>query len=133
MAEARGTLLVVDDEYQILEFVKAYFEPRGYRVQTLVRGDGVLEQVTASAPGVLLMDLKMPGVSGEQLLPKLRQACPRLPIIVMTAYNDPETEQRVLRSGVFAFVQKPFASLRELEKLVKGALERGGAEAGPSP
>ena len=115
-------LVAIDDEVEFIDMIKNYFEPRGYDISVAVRGTKGIELVKEKKPDVVLMDLKMPGIDGDEVLTLLKSMDPAPKIIFITAYDDGgKTKARLLNMGAFAYVDKPVASLKDLEELVKKA------------
>jgi CheY-like chemotaxis protein len=115
-------ILVVDDESDMETLFRQQFrrDLRAGRFEMEFAGSAAraLEIVGAAGGGrdiiLLLSDINMPGMSGLELLPKVRAARPDLPVIMITAYGDAETRQRALASGAEGLLPKPidFAALR---------------------
>ena len=103
------SILIIEDEPDIQELLRAYLEDAGY--QTAVAGDGVaaLERFGAQPFDLVLLDLMLPGRSGEELLPLLRG----VPVIVVSAKADIDAKVDALLGGAADYVTKPFA-LKEL-------------------
>ena len=96
-----------------------YFGLRGYEINVAVRGAKGIELVKEKSPDVVLMDLKMPGIDGDEVLKLLKSMNPSPKVIFITAYDDGgKTKARLLKMGAYGYVDKPVASLRELEELV---------------
>ena len=125
----RIKLVLIDDE---LEFVKAlsdYFRIRGYQVAVALRAGSGLSLIRERQPDVVLMDLKMPGMDGDEALALIRQQSPRTNVIIISAYDDHgATRDRLLALGAFAHFDKPLASIRLLAKTVAQAAGRGPHE-----
>lgn len=122
--ERRGgsTLVIIDDELEFVETVNRFFSVRGYEVHTAVTGTSGLELIDAKMPRVVLVDLKLPGMDGDEVLKHVRRNHPDIKVIVMTAYHDGgKTRDRVLRLGAYAHFDKPLPSLRELSVAVQEA------------
>jgi DNA-binding response OmpR family regulator len=117
-------ILVVDDEKQILEVVRAYLEKEGFRVVTAKDGTEALAQFGSFPPDVVLLDLMLPDISGEAVCRKIR-AKSKTPVIMLTAKVDEESIVAGLNIGADDYIAKPF-SPRELVARVKAALRRGG-------
>jgi CheY-like chemotaxis protein len=112
-------IIAIDDEAEFIDMLKNYFEPRGYDISVAVRGTKGIELVIEKKPNVVLMDLKMPGIDGDEVLTLLKSMDPSPKIIFVTAYDDGgKTKARLLKMGAFAYVDKPVSSLRKLEELV---------------
>lgn len=119
-----GTVLVVDDEAKIRELVGAYLRREGYHV--LLAGDGVaaLQAAERLRPDLLILDLGLPDVPGEELLRLLRSSTD-IPVIMLTARAGEEDRIAGLRQGADDYVTKPF-SPRELVARVEAVLRRAG-------
>jgi len=102
----RATLLVVEDEVGLLEILTINLEAAGYRVLPATDGLQALELFEAQKPDLVLLDLKLPDISGFRLLDLFRQGT-RVPIIILTAYAFQEVEI-VAEAGVEGFITKPF-------------------------
>ena len=97
------------------------------------RGDDGLTVAKLDAFDVVITDLKMPGLSGLELVGQLHAVKPKLPIILMTAYGSTETTIEATRLGAFEYVHKPFemkALMHGVERWLLGA-DRGPADRGP--
>lgn len=117
-------ILVVDDEQQILEIVKAYLERNGFTVMTTENGKDALFGFEHFPPDVVLLDLMLPDISGEQVCRKIRSKS-KVPIIMLTAKVDEESIIAGLNMGADDYITKPF-SPKELVARVKAALRRSG-------
>ena len=121
-------LVAIDDEVEFTKTLDQFFSARGYEVHVALTGTSGLELVDYHEPQVVLVDLKLPGMDGDELLSRVRQKHPAIKVIVITAYNDGgKTRDRLLALGAFAHFDKPLSSLRDLFDTVKKAF------ASPSP
>lgn len=123
--EGRGTpmrLLSIDDETSFSDMLKQYFEPRGYEIDVTSDGSDGLELLRKRKYDVALLDLKMAGINGEEVLAKINDMGLDVKVIFITAYDDRgKTKERLIRQGAYAFMEKPLTSLKDLEKLVNDA------------
>ena len=127
MAE-RPRLVAIDDEAEFTKAIEGFFSARGYEVHVALTGPSGLALVDAHNPPVVLVDLKLPGMDGDELLQRIRRTHPATRVIIITAYNDGgKTRDRLLGLGAFAHFDKPLTSLRDLAEAVKRALVRDGA------
>ena len=102
-----------------------YFEPREYEINVAVRGAKGIELVKEKKPDVVLMDLKMPGIDGDEVLKLLKSMQPSPKVIFITAYDDGgKTKARLLKMGAYACLDKPIASLKALEETINKAASR---------
>jgi DNA-binding response OmpR family regulator len=120
---------VVDDEPKILDIVRSYLEKNGYRALTAKNGKEALAALHSNSVALMLLDLMLPDLSGEELCRRVR-AESDMPIIMMTAKVDEESIIRGLRIGADDYVTKPF-SPRQLMARVAAALRRAGGGACP--
>jgi two-component system response regulator (stage 0 sporulation protein F) len=115
-------IVAIDDEVEFMDMIKNYFEPRGYDITVAIRGTKGIELVKEKRPDVVLMDLKMPGIDGDEVLSLLKSMDPSPKVIFVTAYDDGgKTKARLLKMGAYAYFDKPVSSLRELEDTVNKA------------
>ena len=119
-------LLAIDDEAEFTKTIDQFFSSRGYEVRVALTGPSGIEMVDYHNPDVVLLDLKLPGMDGDEILKYLRRSHPATKVIVITAYNDGgKTRDRLLALGAFAHFDKPLSSLRDLAQTVKRALGNG--------
>jgi len=125
------SILSVDDEIKFTELLKQYFEVRGYDIDVTYDGVSALELLTRKKYDVVLLDLKMAGINGDEVIRRAKNLYPDMRVIFITAYCDSgKTKDRLMKDGVYAYVEKPIASLKSLENLVNQAAARGGLEKG---
>ena len=123
----RPKLVAIDDEVEFTKTIDQFFSARGYEVHVALTGTSGLELVDYHQPQVVLVDLKLPGMDGDELLQHIRRTHPDIKVIVITAYNDGgKTRDRLLALGAFAHFDKPLSSLRDLAEAVKRALDANG-------
>lgn len=115
-------ILAIDDEISFTDFLTQFFEPRGYAIDVASDGNKGLELVKNNDYDVALLDLKMSGVSGDDIMREIQELGKKIQIIFITAFNDSgKTRERLLGEGAFAFVEKPITSLKALEELINRA------------
>ena len=119
-----GRLLVVDDEAEITGLVEEHFTALGYQVDVAHDGAPALVLAAARRPDVVLLDITMPVVSGEEVLDRLRALDRTVPIVMLTGNADADTARAFLRRGAFDYVAKPF-QFAALEHVVSAALVFG--------
>ena len=121
----KPAIVAIDDEVEFIDMLKSYFELRGYDISVAVRGTKGIELIKEKKPGVVLMDLKMPGIDGDEVLTLLKSISPSPKVIFVTAYDDGgKTKARLLKMGAYAYFDKPIASLKELEDTINKAAGR---------
>jgi DNA-binding NtrC family response regulator len=115
-------LLIADDEKNIREGLAASLEMDGYAVETVAAGDEGLKRFQKGDIDLVITDLRMPGLSGEELLKRICSETPGIPVIVLTGHGTVENAVEAMRNGAYDFLTKP-VNLDHLSLLVKRALE----------
>lgn len=123
------TILVVDDEPKITEVIKSYLEKSGYRAVCAFSGREALEAFDRCGPTLVVLDLMLPGLSGEQVCREIR-AKSRVPVIMLTAKTAEEDMLRGLGMGADDYMTKPF-SPRLLIAKIETVLRRTSNEVVP--
>lgn len=116
-------LLVVDDEAEICAFLKSFFEERLYEVITARSGEEALEKVEREKPQVLLLDIKMPGKDGIDVLREVKRKYPKVKVIMVTAVETSDKIEQAIKLGADNYITKPL-SLEYLEMEVKDKIAR---------
>lgn len=129
MSTPMKKILVVDDEPKIVEVVKSYLQAASYQVETAATGALSLELLQKIPPELVILDLMLPDVTGEELCQKIRKQS-RIPIIMLTAKVQEEDILNGLDLGADDYITKPF-SPRQLVARVEAILRRTSNEAVP--
>jgi two-component system, response regulator, stage 0 sporulation protein F len=116
-----GHLLLVDDEPAVRDLLHEYFEGQGYKVSTAANGELALAAVRAERPDLVMLDIRMPGLDGVEVLRRLRRHDTTLPVVMVTANEDVELARELLDMGAFDYVAKPF-DFAHLEQVVAAGL-----------
>jgi DNA-binding response OmpR family regulator len=111
-------LLVVDDEGEICEFLKMFFEERGFKVTTALSGQGALDEIEKMKPHLVLLDISMPGMNGITVLKEIKEKHPQTKVIMVTALESRDRIEEAMRFGADNYITKPL-SLEYLEKDVQ--------------
>jgi DNA-binding NtrC family response regulator len=119
----KANILVVDDEPSARTPLVDLLKAQGYAVETAGDGFKALGRVSSFGPELVLTDFNMPGMDGIELLEKLKEHDPELPVVLMTAYGAVETAVNAMKKGAFDYLQKPL-NLDELFIVIERALER---------
>jgi len=119
---ATSTIAVVDDDQDVLELVGTMLEMEGHQVITFDSGTAALAGLRAKSPDLFILDIKMPGMDGIELLRQLRSKSP-VPVIFLTGKLDEVDELLALKHGADDFIRKPF-SQRVLAERVRTVLRR---------
>ena len=120
---AAGTLkvLLVDDEEDFVTTVADRMAMRKLGSEVALSGEAALTILEQDVPDVVVLDLRMPGMSGMEVLRKLKASHPQVEVIIMTGHGSEEDEQEALRLGAFAYLQKPV----EIDQLVRRVRQAG--------
>ncbi len=116
-------ILIVDDEFGVRDILARFFEERGYSCLAVASAEQALEALDKESFALCLSDIKMPGMSGLDLLRISREKYPRVVVIMMTALNDTDIAISALKSGAADYVLKPFR-LGEVLHSIGSALEK---------
>ncbi|NTV35698.1 MAG: response regulator transcription factor [Anaerolineaceae bacterium] len=121
------TILVVDDEANIVELVRLYLEREGYQVKTAADGISAMQAVLTHRPALIVLDVMLPGMDGFEVCKKIRSEDNDVPIIMVTARDDDIDKILGLELGADDYLTKPF-NPRELVARVKAILRRMGGK-----
>ena len=116
------TILVIDDEKNIREGLAADFEMSGYNVKLAANGQEGLDLLAKGDIDLVITDLRMPGISGEDVLKKITAEMPGIPVIVLTGHGSIDAAVQAMHDGAYDFLTKPL-NLDQLELIVKRALQ----------
>ncbi|MCD4674618.1 MAG: sigma-54 dependent transcriptional regulator [Desulfobacula sp.] len=119
---AQERVLIVDDEKILCRSLKMDFEEDGFLVNVSNSGEQALELISSFYPAVVLLDLRLPGINGIDVLKKIQGFDPDIAVIIMTAFGDTTITVEAVKCGAFHFINKPF-ELEELKKLVRKAIK----------
>jgi len=117
-----ASVLLIEDEEYIRENLSEILEMNGYRVSTAPNGEAGLDAMKASPADIVLTDLKLPGISGIDVVSSVKSISPNTPCIIITGYASVETAVEAMRVGAFTYLKKPFGKDELLVTLEK-ALE----------
>jgi DNA-binding response OmpR family regulator len=119
-------LLTIDDEKEFTILIANYFGPRGYLVFTAYEGETGLRIARKELPDVCLIDLKMPGKHGDEVMKEILQFHPKAKCIMITASEgEGKTRTHLLEMGAYTCFDKPIASLKILEQTIREAVFDG--------
>src|SRR5947208_12576750 len=120
---ALGRILVVDDEAPVREVLTEYFTTEGYAVEGAGSGAEALTVVRGGRADLVLLDVRMPGLDGVQVLRRIRELTDSVPVIMVTANEDVSLARETLTLGAFDYVAKPF-DFDYLDRAVAAGLAR---------
>ena len=151
MIDASGlkpSVLIVDDESGILDSLNILLRNEGFAPRLAHGGKEGLEKINEMSPDIVLTDIRMPNVSGVEILAAAREADPDVPVILMTAQATLQSAMQAVNAGAYYYIQKPFRNdelvailrraaehrnLRAENKSLKQAIRRAGGAAGTRP
>ena len=116
------TVLLIDDDHEVLDASRQTLELEGFAVEATTRPQDALGGVGPSWPGVVVTDVRMPGLDGFALLERVRAADPEVPVVLVTGHGDIAMAMRAVRGGAYDFIEKP-AEPGHLVEVVRRALE----------
>lgn len=120
--EPRVSILVVDDELDAAKVLAKILKKKGYRIQLAANGLEALQKLHRNSFELVITDILMPKLDGIQLLKKIREEWPTLPVIVMTALDDEQVYSQMLAMGAHAYLLKPF-EFKQLFDAVAGIIQ----------
>lgn len=101
------SVAIVDDEEGVRKALGRLLRASGLEAESYANGQEFLDAAVARQPDCVVLDLHMPGMSGLQVLRKLKAAGQRLSVVVITAHDEPETREQCLAAGACAYLRKP--------------------------
>lgn len=116
-------ILVVDDDIEVQETVRRILEPAGYDIVTAADGSIAMETFRTAMPGLVVLDLRLPGKSGQDLCREIRNESTCVPILVLSAVSDEREKILLLELGADDYMTKPFDPREPLAR-VRAAIRR---------
>lgn len=126
MSQTKPTVFLVDDDLAVRKALSWLFESVNLPVSTFASGQAFLDQYEAGQPGCLLIDLRMPGMSGLELQTELSARQISLPVIMITGHGEVDAAVRAMKAGALDFIRKPFSDqvlLEIVQKALKSNVE----------
>ena len=119
-----NSVIVVDDEAPIRQAIEPWLTLSGFQVQVYSRAEECLEHLPEHFPGVILTDVRMPGMGGLELLARLQALDKDLPVILLTGHGDVPMAVEAMREGAYDFLEKPFSPQTLLTNLSRAMEKR---------
>jgi len=116
------TILIVDDDKNILKVIKMKLESEGFKVSSALKAQNALQIAKDEVIDLALLDLKLNGKNGIELMEEIHQINPELPVIILTAYGAIDTAVEAMRKGAYSYLTKPFDDndlLQQIEQCLK--------------
>lgn len=124
MENKKINLLIVDDEEAFLKSIKKSLELRDFNVTAVNRGEKALEAARKNPIDIALVDLKMPGLDGEETLKRLKEEHPWMEVIILTGHGTIDSAVECTRRGAYSYLQKPCGLEQILESLIDAYKKR---------
>lgn len=124
MREKEHTILVVDDDPYVLESISTLLRAFGFTITTCESANCAMQEIQRDSVDVVLTDIKMPGMTGVDLLGMIHKFDPQVPVVLMTAYAELDIAVDAIKKGAFDFITKPYNAdylIHTVEKAVKYA------------
>ena len=118
----QGSILVVDDEPHVSELLQEFFVELGYSVDVASTGDEAFRRAESRRPDAVILDMRLPDTTGDQLLRRLRTLDDSLPIVMLSGDADDEVARRILAAGATQYLCKPF-DFDVLQRTISGAVD----------
>ncbi len=119
-----STVMIIDDDDQLRKSFHKLLAEEGYRVSSAASGEAGLDLIDKQLPDLVILDMRLPGMSGLETFQKIHQIEPKLPVIIMTAYGTTESAIEATKMGAFDYILKPFEIL-DMLAVIKQGLEAG--------
>jgi len=119
-----GHILIVDDDAQLRQSFEKLLNAEGHTVKTAASGEAAISLVQSAVPDLVIMDVRMPGMSGLDAFRAIHEIEPKLPVIIMTAFGTTDTAIEATKLGAFEYVLKP-PEIPDILALISQALEAG--------
>ena len=118
-----ASVLIVDDERSMRDFLKILLEKEGHEVKTADSGAKALDILDKQSVEVIVSDIRMPGMTGIELLETVKEQTPELPIILITAFASPDDAVLARKNGAFDYISKPF-NVDEIKSVIESATNK---------
>lgn len=121
MVAQKRKILIVEDEAVVRESVRDWLTEDGFDVECVESGEEALERLKKEKFGVIVLDLRLPGIDGLQVFEHAKDFQPQTKGIIITAYPSKETRDKARKLGLLDYLAKPF-EVENLERIIRGAL-----------
>jgi FixJ family two-component response regulator len=121
--QSRAMVFVVDDDVSVREALESLVRSAGFEVETFASAQGFLDHRKADKPSCLVLDVRLPGLSGLDLQKRIIEANREIPIIFITGHGDVPTSVRAMKAGAVEFLTKPFSD-QDLLEAIRQAIQR---------
>ena len=129
MYDFKKRILVVEDDGEMRDLLKDFLKREGYEVDSVDNGSEALRKLTKEEFNLIITDVRMPGLSGLDILPGIKTLQPWASVIVITAFGSDEVYKKAFERGAYVYLRKPI-HLPNLGKLIHKMFPLGSAEGG---
>ncbi|MFO8009460.1 MAG: response regulator [Dehalococcoidia bacterium] len=123
--ELKGTVMVVDDDESLRDIVARALRDEGYQVVKAMDGQDALDLIARRKFDLVFLDIRMPGFHGQDVLTLIKSTKPEIPVVMLTAVTEQESEDEAIRRGANAYLRKP-CNLEDIVKVAREFLDSGG-------
>jgi DNA-binding response OmpR family regulator len=116
-------IMIIEDDEEMRSLLKDFFEEEGFETDSAGNGADALRKLSKDHFDLVITDIRMPGLTGLDILPRIRRLKPETPIIVMTGYGSDDVRRRSLERGATAYLEKPIP-LSKLRTLIREEVSR---------
>lgn len=117
MENVKKRILIIEDDMEMRSLLKDFFREEGFETESVAKGTYAFKKLMTESFALIITDIRMPGVSGLEIIPGLKKFQPNTPIVVMTAFGGEEVHLRALERGADAYLEKP-VHLLQLRTLI---------------
>jgi two-component system, NtrC family, response regulator PilR len=125
-----ASVLIVDDERSMRDFLKILLEKEGHKVTTAESGSKALEALEKQSTDIVVTDIRMPGMSGIELLETIKSHTPEMPVVMITAFASPDDAVLAMKNGAFDYISKPF-NVDEIKSVIESATRKPNSSGTP--
>jgi len=118
-------ILIIEDDEEMRSLLKEFLDEEGYETDSVDNGSEAFHRLVGEVFDLVITDIRMPGLTGLDILPGVRKLQPEAPIIVMTAFGSDEVYHKVLERGATAYLEKPI-HLDHLRNLIQKMVSQKG-------
>ena len=104
----KKSILIVDDEEEIGQWIKEFFEEKGFKVFVATEGKVGCEYARRKQPALVLLDIRLPDQDGIVCLSEIKKTCPKTMVIMLTAVHDEDVARLAMKEGASDYLTKPF-------------------------
>lgn len=101
-------MLVIEDERDICDCLQQFFSRRGFEVVSAFSGEEAIARLATGTPDVVLLDILLPGLTGIEILKRIKQLAPHARVVIITALDRVDLREQAMRYGAAAYITKPF-------------------------